>query len=80
MYADDLVLCGESEEDQRARVGRFVEVCRKRGLKFNSGKSKVPLEAGTVRSLVNGRDLQVERGRVLQETFPVLTYDSEIML
>ena len=28
-YADDLVLCGESEEDPRAMVGRFVEVCRR---------------------------------------------------
>ena len=33
-------LCGESEEDLRAMVGRFVEVCR-RGLKVNAGKSKV---------------------------------------
>ena len=28
LYADDLVLCGESEEDLRAMVGCFVEVCR----------------------------------------------------
>ena len=41
MYADDLVLCGESEEDLRAVVRRFAEVCRKRGLKFNIDKSKV---------------------------------------
>ena len=39
--ADDLVFCGESEEDLRAMVGRFVEVCRRRGLKVNAGKSKV---------------------------------------
>ena len=26
LYADDLVLCGESEEDLKAIVGRFVEV------------------------------------------------------
>ena len=26
-YAVDLVLCGESEEDQRAMVGHFGEVC-----------------------------------------------------
>ena len=31
LYADDLVLCGESEEDLRAMVGRFVEGCRRRG-------------------------------------------------
>ena len=40
-YANDLVLCGESEEDLRTMVGRFVEVCRRRGLKFDAGKSKV---------------------------------------
>ena len=41
LYADDLVLCGESEEDLRAMVGRFVEVCRRRSLKVNEGKSKM---------------------------------------
>ena len=41
LYADDLVLCGESEEDLKATVGRFVEVCRKRRLKVNAGKSKL---------------------------------------
>ena len=32
---DDLVLFGESKEDLRAMVGRFVEVCRRRGLKVS---------------------------------------------
>ena len=41
LYADDLVLCGESEEDMRVMVGRFPEVCRRIGLKVNAGKSKV---------------------------------------
>ena len=41
LYADDLVLCGESEEDRRVMVGRFAEICRRRALKFNAGKSKV---------------------------------------
>ena len=41
MYADDLVLCGESEEDLKVMVGRFAEVCRRRGLKINAEKSKV---------------------------------------
>ena len=35
LYADDLVLCGELEEDLGMLVGRFVEVCRRRGLKVN---------------------------------------------
>ena len=41
LYEDDLVLCGELEEDLRAMVGRLVEACRRRGLKVNSGKSQV---------------------------------------
>ena len=40
LYADDLALYGESKEDLKAMVGRFVEVCR-RGLKVNAGKRKV---------------------------------------
>ena len=40
LYADDLVLCGESEDDLRAMMQRFVEVCRK-SLKVNADKSKV---------------------------------------
>ena len=41
LYANDLVLSGESEEDLKVMVGHFVEVCRRRGLKFNAGKSKM---------------------------------------
>ena len=41
LYADDMVLCGEWEEDLRAMVECFVEVCMRRGLKANAGKSKV---------------------------------------
>ena len=42
-YADDLVLFCKLEEDLRLRamVGHFVEVCRRRFLKINTGKSKV---------------------------------------
>ena len=40
LYADDLVLCGKSEEELRVTVGRFAEVCR-RGLRVNSDKIKV---------------------------------------
>ena len=29
LYADDMVLCGEPEEDLRAMVGWYVEVCRR---------------------------------------------------
>ena len=53
MYADDLVLCGESEEDLRAMMGHFVEVCRRRGLKGNAGKSKV--------MVVDGEEVHVDR-------------------
>ena len=31
LYAADLVLCGESEEDLIVTVGRSAEVCRRRG-------------------------------------------------
>ena len=40
-YADDLVMCGELEEDLRAIVRRLIQVCRRRGLKVNAGKSKI---------------------------------------
>ena len=41
LYAYDLILCGESEEDLRVMVGQFAELCRKRGLKVNANNSKV---------------------------------------
>ena len=30
LYAEDLVLCGETEEELRSIGKRFVEVCRRR--------------------------------------------------
>ena len=48
LFPDDLDLCGESEEDLRAMVGSFVEVCT-RCLKANAGKSKVMLLNGEER-------------------------------
>ena len=39
-------MCGESEEDLRAIVGRFFEVCKRRGLKVNAGKNMVMLLGG----------------------------------
>ena len=45
LYADNLVIFGELEQDLRAIVGRFIEVCR-RCLKVNAGKSKVMLLCG----------------------------------
>ena len=132
LYASDLVLCGVSEVELRAMAGRFVEVCRRRGLKFNTSKRKVMLlgweeglecevcvdvirlehvsefkylgyvldesgtdgakcnrkvasgrrVAGTISSLVNARDFQLEFARVLHESLvaPDLTYSSETML
>ena len=46
LYANDLVLCGESEEDLKVTVGRFVQVCRRRDLKVNANKSKVMVLSG----------------------------------
>ena len=42
----NFVLYGKLEEDLRAMVGRFVEVCRRKGLKVNGGKSKVVVMNG----------------------------------
>ena len=41
LYADDLILCGESEEYLRAGEGRFVELRRRKSLKVNAVKNKV---------------------------------------
>ena len=41
LYAGNLVLCAESKEELRAMVGRFAELCRRRGLKVNAGKRNV---------------------------------------
>ena len=49
LCADDLVLCGELEEDLRAMIGHFVEVCRRRGLKVDAGKSKLMVLGGEER-------------------------------
>ena len=38
LYADDLVLCSESE-DLKMMVGRFIGVCKSIGLKANADKS-----------------------------------------
>ena len=32
LYVDDLILCAKSEEELRVMVGRFANVCRRRGL------------------------------------------------
>ena len=41
IIADNLVRSGKSEEDVRAMVRRCAEVCRRRALKINEGKSKM---------------------------------------
>ena len=40
VYTDSFVRCGESGEDLRVMVGWFVEVCRRRGLKFNADRAR----------------------------------------
>ena len=39
--ADDIILCGESEEDLKAILELFVEVCRKKGRKVNADEINV---------------------------------------
>ena len=75
LYADDYVLCGDSEEDLRAIVGRLVEVCR-RGLKVNAGKRKVMLLGGEewleCEVCVNGmrlRDKSISRNLNIWDVF-----------
>ena len=46
LYAEDLLLCDESEEDLRVMERCFVEVCRRRSLKVNAGKNKVMVLSG----------------------------------
>ena len=38
LYA--IVSCGDSEESLRAMVGRFAEVCRRRGLKVKGVRAR----------------------------------------
>ena len=45
LYADEFVLCGESEEDLKAMMSCFVEVCRKY-LKPNANESKIMVFGG----------------------------------
>ena len=51
LYADDLVLCGESEESLRKMVECFGRVCKRRGLKVNGEKSKVMVVSRRMYSL-----------------------------
>ena len=46
LNADDLDLCDELEEDPTVMLERFVEICRRRGLKINAGKSKIMVLGG----------------------------------
>jgi hypothetical protein len=68
LYADDLVLCGESEESLRILVGEFNGVCKRRGLAINVEKSKV--------MVMNGVDVQchLEVDGVQLEQVPVFKY------
>ena len=68
-YADDLILCGESSEDLRVMVGRFAEVCRKRGLKVNVGKCKVMVLNGE-----DGLECEVHEDGIRLEHVPKFKY------
>ena len=52
LYAEDLVLCGESEEDLRLRVGLFVEV-------FYPAGSMVPSWVIASRFLAENREAEL---------------------
>ena len=50
LLVDDLVLCHESEEDLKVMTRRFVEACRRKGLKVNEDKNKVMALGGEKKS------------------------------
>ena len=67
VYANELVLFGESEEDMKGTVGWMVEVCRRRGLKINEGKSKM--------MVLNG-----EEGRERVSEFKYLFWTNQVQM
>ena len=58
LYADDLVLCCEMQENQREMVGWFAEVSRRREMKVNAGKST---------ELIGGLEFEVHIDRISLE-------------
>ena len=71
LHADDMVLCGESEEYRKVMVRRFIKVCRK-GLKFNADKRNLKM-LGWMEAL--GYDICVEGARLEQVSeFKYLEY------
>ena len=76
LYTDDLVLCGESEEESRAMVGRFAEVRKSKGLECHVYIAGIRLwhvsefkylgcvldEAECSRKVARGRRMQVPLG------------------
>ena len=69
LYVDDLVLSGESEENLRVMVGRFVEVCRRRGPKVNAGKRKMMVRNGE-----KGLECEVHTDGIRLEHLPEFKY------
>ena len=74
MYADDLVLFGESEEDLKVVMGCFVEVCRGRGLRVDPDKSKVMVLGGEegLECVIHVDEAQLEqmsRVKIFEECF-----------
>ena len=69
MYADDLILCGESEEDLKMMFGCFVEMYRRKGLKSNANKNKVMVVGGE-----NGLECEIRVDEVRLEKVSQLKY------
>ena len=72
LHEDYFVLCGELEEDLRAMVRWLVEVCRRRGLKFNVGKNKVMVMNG-----VEGLECEVHEDGLRLKHVPEFEYLDE---
>ena len=46
LHAENWIFCGVAEEDLKVMMRRFVEVCRRRGVKVNKNKNKVMVIGG----------------------------------
>ena len=46
LHAENWIFCGVAEEDLKVMMRRFVEVCRRRGVKVNENKNKVMVIGG----------------------------------
>ena len=64
-----MVLYGKSEEDLRVMVERFIEVCRRGGLKVNAAKNKMMILNGK-----EGLECEIKVDRMQLKHIPEFKY------